>query len=88
MFMKISSSNSSSIFSKNYFSDSFANASSSSFPRLHLGGARIDRALGELEFNVLFGGATPPQYDRALGELEFNVLFGGATPPTIWLSSL
>jgi len=44
--------------------------------------------LGELEFNVLFGGATPPQYDRALGELEFNVLFGGATPPTIWLSSL
>ena len=66
MFMKTSSSNSSSI-----FSDSFADASSSSFSRLHLWGARIDRdlwgaridrALGELEFNVLFGGATPPQY--------------------------
>jgi len=49
-------------FPTNYFSDSFANASSSSFSRLHLGGARIDRALGELELNVLFGGATPPQY--------------------------
>ena len=71
MFMKISSSNSRSIFSRNYFSDSFADASSSSFSRLHLWGARIDRdlwgaridrALGELELDVLFGGATPPQY--------------------------